>query len=193
MTGPHRAVTAVVPAAGAARRFGGAKLLADIGGEPLLQHTLRALLDGGVSRLVLVVAPGHGLGTVPLLHDSRVCLSVNPDPERGMFSSILEGLARVDRRHAAMVLPADMPFVRAETVAAVIAAYASAGSALVAAYRGKRGHPLVVPPDVWAQAIAQPVDMTLKAALAQAGVVLSETPVDDPGVVRDVDEKRDLG
>jgi molybdenum cofactor cytidylyltransferase len=122
-----------------------------------------------------------------------VCLSVNPDPERGMFSSILEGLARVDRRHAALVLPADMPFVRAETVAAVIAAYASAGGALVAAYRGKRGHPLVVPPDVWAQVIAQPVDMTLKAALAQAGVVLSETPVDDPGVVRDVDEKRDLG
>ena len=193
MTVPDSRVTAVVPAAGAARRFGGQKLLADINGEPLLQHTLRALLDGGVSRLVLVVAPGHGLGTVPLLHDSRVCLSVNPDPERGMFSSILEGLASVDRRHAALVLPADMPFVRAETVAAVIAAYASAGSALVAAYRGKRGHPLVVPPDVWAQVIAQPVDMTLKAALAQAGVVLSETPVDDPGVVRDVDEKRDLG
>ncbi|MCC7042803.1 MAG: nucleotidyltransferase family protein [Acidobacteria bacterium] len=189
---PDSRVTAVVPAAGAARRFGGRKLLADINGEPLLQHTLRALLDGGVSRVVLVVAPGHGLGAVPLARDGRVRLSINPDPERGMFSSILEGLARVDPGHAALVLPADMPFVRAETVAAVIAAYAKAGRALVAAYRGKRGHPLIVPPDVWAEVIDQPVDMNLKTALVQAGVALSEAPVDDPGVVRDVDEKRDL-
>lgn len=193
MTVPDSRVTAVVPAAGAARRFGGAKLLAHINSEPLLQHTLRALLDGGVSRVVLVVAPGHGLGAVPLAHDARVCPSINPDPDRGMFSSILAGLAAVDPGQAALVLPADMPFVRAETVAAVIAAYASAGSALVAAYRGKRGHPLVLPPDVWAQVIAQPVDMNLKAALAQRGVALSEVAVDDPGVVRDVDERRDLG
>ena len=32
----------VVPAAGAAKRFGGGKLLADIGGLPLLERTLRS-------------------------------------------------------------------------------------------------------------------------------------------------------
>jgi nicotine blue oxidoreductase len=192
MTLSDRRVTAVVPAAGAARRFGGAKLLADVNGEPLLQHTLRALLDGGVSRVVLVVAPGHGLDAVPLAHDERVCLSINPDPDRGMFSSILTGLAAVERAEAVLVLPADMPFVRAETVASFITAYSREGRTMAAAYRGKRGHPLIMPPDVWRRIAAQPVDTNLKAALVEADRTPVEVDVDDPGVVRDVDVAGDL-
>ena len=43
---------AVVPAAGSAVRFGGMKLLALIDGEPLLDRTIAALLDGGVDQIV---------------------------------------------------------------------------------------------------------------------------------------------
>ena len=48
---------AIVPAAGKGERFGGAKLVADIGGETLLNRTLRSLLDGGIDELIVVVAP----------------------------------------------------------------------------------------------------------------------------------------
>lgn len=192
MTPPGAGVTAVVPAAGAARRFGSAKLLADVSGEPLLQHTLRALLDGGVSRVVLVAAPAHGLSAVPLSSDPRVSVVLNRDPDRGMFSSIQTGLAAVDCRHAVLVVPADMPFVRAGTVALVMAAQARGGDAVVAAYGGKRGHPLIIPANAWPRLLTYPVGSTLKAALADARVVLAEVAVDDPGVVKDVDETRDL-
>ena len=36
---------AIVPAAGKAERFGSPKLVADLKGEPLIDHTLLSLLD----------------------------------------------------------------------------------------------------------------------------------------------------
>ena len=48
---------AVVPAAGSAERFGGKKLLTPIDGEPLLDRTISALLNGGVDQIIVVVAP----------------------------------------------------------------------------------------------------------------------------------------
>jgi molybdenum cofactor cytidylyltransferase len=192
MTFEAGGVTGVVPAAGASRRFGGAKLLADVSGAPLLQHTLRALLDGGVSRVVVVAAPGHELSAVPLLQDGRVSVAINADPGRGMFSSIQVGLAQLAPRQAALVMPADMPFVRAQTVSVVVAAYEQGGHAVVAAHGGRRGHPLIIPADVKPLLLRQDAGTTLKAALADLDVVPQEVPVDDPGVLRDVDVRGDL-
>ena len=45
---------AVVTAAGSAERFGGKKLLTPIDDEPLLDHTIDALLDGGVAEVIVV-------------------------------------------------------------------------------------------------------------------------------------------
>jgi len=185
-------VTGVIPAAGASRRFGSAKLLADLAGEPLLQHTLRAVLDAGLPRVILVVAPGHGLDVVPLVRDPRVSIAINPEPERGMFSSIQTGLGHLVTGQAALVLPADMPFVRAETVSAVVERSVRDGGAAVAALHGRRGHPLIIPGTVWPSVLKQDSGTTLKAALLELGVSLQEVPVDDPGVVRDVDVREDL-
>jgi len=185
-------VTGVVPAAGASRRFGGAKLVADIEGEPLLQRTLRALLDGGLSRVIVVAAPGHGLGVVPTLRDERVSVVINPDPERGMFSSLQAGLRHVAPGHAALILPADMPFVRAQTVSAVVDAYVRLQAAVVAATGGKRGHPLIIPGSVCSSLLTQDVTTTLKVALVSLRVALQDVPVADPGVLRDVDVRDDL-
>jgi molybdenum cofactor cytidylyltransferase len=185
-------VTGLIPAAGASRRFGSSKLLADLAGEPLLQHTLRAVLESGVSRVVLVVAPAHGLGAVPLIGDERVALAVNPEPDRGMFSSIQTGLRHVTPGQAVLVLPADMPFVRRETVAAVVETHRRGGGAVVAAVGGRRGHPLLIPGDVWPRLLEQDAWTTLKAALSELRVPVQEIPVDDPGVVRDVDVRGDL-
>ena len=48
---------AVVPAAGSAERFGGAKLLTLIDGEPLLDRTISTLLNGGADQVIVVVSP----------------------------------------------------------------------------------------------------------------------------------------
>ncbi|MDX6552707.1 MAG: hypothetical protein QOH74_1195, partial [Gaiellales bacterium] len=81
---------AVVPAAGSAERFGGKKLLALVDGEPLLDRTIASLLDGGVDQIIVVVAPDAAdlKHDVNAFTDARVWPVVNPDPSRGMFSSL---------------------------------------------------------------------------------------------------------
>src|SRR6187399_2453717 len=102
---------AIVPAAGKGERFGGAKLVARIHGEALIDLTLRSLLDGGVDRVIVVLAPGVSLSEARLLEDRCVQTVVNADPSRGMFSSIQTGLAVADG-DPILILPADMPFVQ---------------------------------------------------------------------------------
>src|SRR5687767_8903461 len=114
---------AIVPSAGTGQRFGGRKLLADADGMPLLERTIRSLFDGGVTDVVVLLAPDSEIVTsapqVAALADPRVRVVVNADPSRGMFSSIQTGLTALTRTaDPILILPGDMPFVRAKTVAA---------------------------------------------------------------------------
>ena len=80
----------LVLAAGAGSRFGGGKLLATIGGRPVLQHVLDALAEAGVGESVVVL--GRDAERIEAAIDwggaRRV---VNPDPERGLSSSLQVG------------------------------------------------------------------------------------------------------
>jgi molybdenum cofactor cytidylyltransferase len=183
---------AIIPAAGRSERFGGMKLLADIGGEPLLNRTLRSVLEASVERVIVVIAPGVSLSSVALLADHRVRLVTNPDPSRGMFSSIQAGLA-ADSGDPIVILPADMPFVRPATVAALLAQCLRADAPVVPAHAGRRGHPIVVP-GRWREGLlsADPL-ASLKDALARLNLSPREIAVEDPGVLRDVDRREDLG
>jgi molybdenum cofactor cytidylyltransferase len=182
---------AVVPAAGKGERFGGAKLLAKVGDDVLLDRTLRSLVDGGASEVVVVLAPGADLGAATLLADPRVRVIRNPDPSRGMFSSIQCGLAAADG-DPILVLPADMPFVKNTTVAAAISACERTHQIVLPTHRGKHGHPVALPASICKQLVTAPPDSNLKAALAATGLEHVEVAVDDAGVLRDVDVVSDL-
>lgn len=183
---------AIVPAAGASSRFGSMKLVADVDGEPLLARTLTCLFDAGITQVVVVVAADHQLSDVSALRDLRVTVVINPDPSRGMFSSIQTGLAAVDG-HPIVVLPADMPFVPSEVVAALVAEAERRDACVVPTHAGVKGHPLVVPGRCRHALRAAVPTSTLKDALAAAtGSAPIEVPVASRGVVRDVDVPADL-
>jgi molybdenum cofactor cytidylyltransferase len=183
-------VVAIVPAAGRAERFGGGKLIADVGGEPLLNRTLRSLFEGGVERAVVVLAPGATFVTVELLNDPRVRRVINPNPERGMFSSVQIGLAAEDG-DPILVLPADMPFVKPETVSAVVGEATRTGRIVSPRFRDRRGHPVAFPQRLRDGILKADAMSTLNDALKTAGVSF-ELDVEDPGILRDVDQTGDI-
>lgn len=182
---------AIVPAAGKAERFGGGKLIADIDGEPLLHHTLRALLDGGVEQVVVVMAPDAAFETVTLLRHPRVSTTVNPDPSRGMFSSIQQGIAAA-AGDPVLVLPADMPFVKSGTVSAVLAAARASGTIVSPRFEGRHGHPVALPGRLRDEILSAPPTSTLSMLIDVHSRDRVEIDVTDPGVRRDVDRRSDL-
>lgn len=187
-----RMSSAVVPAAGAATRFGGGKLLALVEGVPMLDRTIGALLEAGIDRVIVVTPPDEHWGlTVALLEDERVRCVVNPDPSRGMFSSIQAGVRDADSDPIA-VLPGDMPFVKPLTIARVLAAATGTRALVSPRFDGRRGHPVMLPLDVKAAIVSADPAAMLNDVLRPFRDRVVNVDVDDPGVVRDVDVREDL-
>lgn len=183
---------AIVPAAGRAERFGGGKLTAEIEGEPLLNRTLRSLLDGGVGHVVVVLAPGATFVTVDvLMNDPRVVRVINPNPSRGMLSSIQIGLAAAEGEPV-LVLPGDMPFVTSGTVAAVLEAAAKSGKIVSPRFEGRHGHPVALPARLRDEILTADASSTLATIIEAHADERLDVEVTDPGVVRDVDARGDL-
>lgn len=184
-------VVAIVPAAGKGERFGGAKLLARIEDEPLLDRTLRSLLGADIARVIVVTAPAADFFAVARLSDPRVTVIHNPDPSRGMFSSIQAGLT-VAEGDPILVLPADMPFVTSATVVGVVDECRRTQRIVLPTHRGRHGHPVGLPQSIRPGLLHARAESTLKEELARTGLDQVELTVEDPGVLRDVDVRSDL-
>ena len=91
-------VSAVVLAAGAASRFGGVKLLAELGGRPVLQHVLDAVDAQGLAEVVVVL--GDDAEAIERAIEWRGERRVrNPIPGEGCRAHCRSGWLRfVDRR-----------------------------------------------------------------------------------------------
>ena len=210
--------SAVVPAAGRSRRMGRPKLLLPFSRGTVLGSTLAALAGGGAGRIAVVTRPddedlatwlaGAAPGEIARRCGSErgagpaLVPAVNPDPARGMLSSILAGLdalaARPGREPGKaeldplLVCPGDLPAVSAETVHRVLTAASSRPDALaVPIHRGKRGHPLAVGAALVPEIGELDPAVGLRQLLERHPGAVLEVPVDDPGSVRDLDTPED--
>lgn len=189
---------AVVPAAGSSRRMGVPKLLLPFGETTLAGAVVDALSRGGAGTVLLVTAPGDE-ALRAWADAAGVATAINPEPSRGMLSSIREGIAALGgaaalarRGEVLLVAPADLPALRPETVALVLQTLEKEGAPLaVPVYRGRRGHPLAVAPERVPEIETLDLAVGLRQLLDRhAGEVL-EVETDDPGAVRDVDTPED--
>jgi molybdenum cofactor cytidylyltransferase len=100
--------------------------------------------------VVLVVAGKNEPAITPIVYANGASLVVNPDPERGQFSSLRVGLQEVLNRgrDAVMITLVDRPPVRSETIKTLEAAFERATInrkwAVIPEYQGKHGHPILI-------------------------------------------------
>jgi molybdenum cofactor cytidylyltransferase len=189
---------AVLPAAGASRRMGRPKLLLPFRGGPLVASVVNALRAGGVEGIVLVTAADDG-ELREWARQAGVATAVNPAPERGMLSSIQEGIAALGgadalarRGDVLLVSPADLPNLNPQSVVELLRQMAEKKAPLaVPVYQGKRGHPLALAPALIPEILHLDPGIGLKQLRDRHEAELLEVPVDDPGVVMDVDTPAD--
>ncbi len=136
-------IGAVVLAAGTSSRMGDAnKLLATVGGKPLVRIATEAALGSRATPVVVVT--GHEAEEVKAaLAGLDVRFADNPEYAKGMSTSVRAGIAALPpAADGAVILLGDMPEVTAATVDALIAAFAP-GRIVVATSGGRRGNPVL--------------------------------------------------
>jgi CTP:molybdopterin cytidylyltransferase MocA len=186
-------VPAILLAAGASRRMGVSKALLPCppDGGPLVRRVARALAEGGASPVFAVVAPGAGGEAVAaaLAGEPGVVVAVNPDPDRGMLSSVQAGLAYALPADAFLVCPCDLPRLEPRHVRAVLETGRAQPDIIVApAFGGKRGHPTLFPASLASEIMAlDPTAFGLNEILRRHAALVVEVPQLDDAVLRDAD------
>ena len=161
----------LVLASGRGERFlasGGTsnKLQADLGGKSVLQRTLDAVRDSGLQ--------WH--------------LEVGEHP--GMGDSIAAAVHATPNAPGWMVLQADLPMIRPQTLASIARANMGQHDVLVPEFKGQHGHPVRFT-SYCGEALA-----ALQGIRGAASVVVARSskkmPVNDAGIVMDIDTLDDL-
>ncbi len=184
-------VTALVLAAGAARRFGPPKQLAQLGGQPLVRRAARCALDSGAGSVLVVL--GRAGGEVRrALHGLPLNCVVNPHFGAGLSTSLRAGLEALPPDHAALVFLGDQPDVPATAARAVVAAYRASDRPIVLPiYNGVPGHPVLFGPELRGELLAVRGDEGARAVVARDPARLERVhlPLDAP---RDIDTVADV-
>jgi molybdenum cofactor cytidylyltransferase len=120
-------IDALLLAAGSATRFGSDKRLYLIDGVPILQRTLLSIID--TVNTVMVVLRSDDNKILPkllgnFLDDRRVIVLLLDNPESGIGSNLARAVQQLDVVcDGVLVMLADMPYLRPQTVQAVVDAY----------------------------------------------------------------------
>jgi molybdenum cofactor cytidylyltransferase len=191
-------IVAILPAAGSSSRMGRPKLLLPVHGGPMVAAVVNALLGGGAEEVVLVTSTGDE-ELQGWARRAGISCAVNPDPSRGMLGSIREGIAalggaaKLARQGAILLIsPADLPNLRAETVAELVRRMLAAAAPLAQpVFHGQHGHPLAIAPALIPEIETLDLDVGLKQLRDRHLAELLEVEVEDAGVVQDVDTPED--
>jgi CTP:molybdopterin cytidylyltransferase MocA len=184
-------LVAIVLAAGRGRRLGRPKGGVLLEGRTALQRCVDALRQGGFGEVRAVVDARHhippAVGAVML---------ENPDAERGQTSSLKRALAAgLGDAAGFCVHTVDRPLVRADDVAALVAAFGTrppGTSIVVPSVGGRRGHPALFATALAAEFTALEDDEPAHRVLRRDPGRVLHLPLDDPWLVRDVDTPDDL-
>jgi molybdenum cofactor cytidylyltransferase len=189
-TAARRRIAAVVLAAGRSTRMGGAnKLLAEIGGRPLVRIAAEEALASR-ARPVIVVA-GHQRGEVEkALAGLPVQIVYNPDFAEGLGTSLRTGIAAVPAdAEGAVVCLGDMPQVDANLIDRLIAAFDPDRGALVVmpTFEGKRGNPVLWSRRFFPDLMAIEGDVGARHLIGRYGEAVIEVPLEGKAALVDVD------
>jgi molybdenum cofactor cytidylyltransferase len=187
-------VAALVLAAGASRRMGRPKALLPHGGSTFLGCVAGTACEAGLDPLVVVV--GAAAQSIAATHPELVPrLVINDRPDLGQLHSLRLGLARLGAGvEAAVVLPVDHPLVTSDTVRALVAAFAAQGAPIVLpTYGGRRGHPTLFARAVFDELGRAPLVEGARAIVRRDPDRVCEVPVDDPGILANVDTPEAYG
>ncbi len=190
-----RRIAAVVLAAGRSTRMGAVnKLIAEIGGKPLVRIAAEQALASRAGPVIVVT--GHERERVEAaLNGLPVKLVHNSDYAEGLGTSLKAGIAAVpDAADGAIICLGDMPQVNAALIDKLIAAFDPEKGALVVvpSIAGRRGNPVVWSRRFFNDLMAINGDIGARHLIGSYAEAVAEVPVEGDAALTDIDTPESL-
>jgi molybdenum cofactor cytidylyltransferase len=162
--------------------------------ETFLSAAIRSLLRA--ADFVVVVVGKNEAALAPVIYAQGASLAVNPDTNRGQFSSLQVGLHEVlnHGRDAAMVSLVDRPPVNPATIKLLHEAFNNADQntwSVVPEFSGKHGHPYLVGREMIEAFLRVPATSVARDIEHAHHENVQYLPVDDPLVALNINTPED--
>lgn len=181
----------ILLAAGRSTRFGSDKLLHPLPhGTPIAVASARAML-AAMPRVVAAVNQDNQM-LARLLAAEGIEVIPAPSQDEGMGSSLAACIAASPGACGWVVALADMPFIRPDTISAVLSALQSGAPLAAPLFRGQRGHPVGFSSRFRKALLALRGDEGARHLLREQREELELIECLDAGVIRDIDHPDDL-
>ena len=193
------ALEAVILAAGAGSRFGGAKLTAPWRGGLLIDGALAAAFAAPARQVTVVIGADPRVETAARAfaegrgESGRLRIVHAADHAQGMAASLRAGLASLPGDSGgAFVFLGDMPRIPPAVPPLLAQALATGALAAAPVFGGRRGHPVLFARALFDGLSALAGDLGARSLLASLGDGLVLVDSRDAGVLYDVDDPSDL-
>ncbi|GAY25571.1 nucleotidyltransferase family protein [Desulfurococcaceae archaeon AG1] len=195
----YRGVGAAILAAGESKRMGKPKQLLELCGEKIVRIIAKKVLQIGFEKVVIVL--GHRAQEIAeLLRDlGNLEVVVNNRYMDGMSTSLKEGVKALGSGlKAYMIVLADQPFVKIDTMRRIVEEYVRRSSMgeeplmVIPRYMGQRGNPVLISSALSSDIMTLSGDMGARVLIHRYGDRVLYIDVEDPGILIDIDYPEDL-
>jgi molybdenum cofactor cytidylyltransferase len=186
---PGTSIAGIILSGGASRRMGTPKALLRFQNETFLDRLIR-IFSVVCSPIIVVVGQHADQIRSGIERGGEVLLAVNPDPERGMLSSLQCGLAIVPPdADAAMFLPVDHPQIALDTVRSIAEGFRrDRAPVTVPVHLGQHGHPVCLARPIIDELLTLLPDAKASDVIHRHVARTSYIEVLDQAVVTDIDD-----
>jgi molybdenum cofactor cytidylyltransferase len=188
-------IGAVLLAAGGSHRFGtGNKLLANIGGKPLIRWLAEEITHNGAGEVVVVTGCDHLL-IENALESLPLRFAHNLNWTAGVGSSIAIGiLALGSQSRGAFIIPGDMPFLTSALLKDLVTTFDQSRCSIVypTTLMGEQRNPVLWPQRFFPLLTSLRGSEGAKHLLATFADSQKQVPVVDEGAFADIDLPADL-
>jgi len=181
-------IAAIILAAGQSSRMGFNKLLADVGGKPLIVRTVENIVASGVRKVFVIT--GHQANDVEAaLEQSSITIIHNPNFASGMASSIKAGIAALHDFDGALICLGDMPLVSSVVIDQMISAFdpEMKRGLVLPVHKGALGNPILWGAIYFPELLKLEGDRGARGLIEKYRAQATEIEVGDDSIALDAD------
>jgi molybdenum cofactor cytidylyltransferase len=187
-------LSAVILAAGRSERMGkSVKALLPVGGTTFIERIVSCLKTSDIGELFVVIgADSEKILRYAPMNDVRVL--INDGWRLGQLSSLRLGVKNLSSSSQGLLFTlVDHPLVKEDTYSLIIGCWQSHKDKIVIpTFGGRKGHPAIFPRRFYSQILEDELPDGARGIIRKERDSVFFVPVNDPGVVHDVDTPEDF-